>query len=71
MRIVVEVSPSELEEMCLDVDQLKQSIIYDLESSGDMDYSGYTLDIICVDPSSTKMTLSKVVDQVRLFSDLR
>lgn len=70
MRIVVEVSPEELKEMDLTIDSLKESVIYDLEYSGDDHYSGYTVDIVCVDPTSSKMTLSRVIDYIRDYEEL-
>lgn len=68
MRIVVEVSPSELQEMGVTVDELKQNVIEDLDNS--RDYSGYNVDVVCVDPDSKKMTLSACLDHVRFYEEL-
>ncbi len=68
MRIVVEVSPSELQEMGVTVDELKQNVIEDLDNS--RDYSGYNVDVVSIDKDSNKMTLSRVVDHVRFFNEL-
>lgn len=68
MRIVVEVSPTELEEMGVTVDELKANVIEDLDNG--RDYSGFNVDVVSVDPASNKMTLSRCVDHVRFFSEL-
>jgi len=68
MRIVIEVSPEELKEMDVTVDLLKEHIIYDLDCN--RDYSGYNVDVVCVDPSSSKLTLSRVTDHLRVFGEL-
>lgn len=68
MRIVVEVSPNELQEMNVTVEELKWNVVEDLDKS--RDYSGYNVDVISVDPDTNKMTLSRCIDHVRFFSEL-
>lgn len=68
MRIIIEVSPKELEEMKMTVEDLKYHVIHDLDHM--RDYSGYNVDVVCIDQESSKMTLSKVVDLVREYSQM-
>lgn len=68
MRIIIEVSKEELEEMNMTVDDLKYNIIHDLDQM--RDYSGYNVDVVCFDPAGSKMTLSRVVDHLRLHEEL-
>lgn len=49
MKIKVEVSVEELDEMGLTPDELKHSIIYDLDYDADDRYVGYNVEVIVND----------------------
>lgn len=68
MKITVEVTPMELEEMSMEIEDLKFNIITDLDSC--RDYSGYDVEIVCVDPDSKALTLSGIVEHIRFVNNL-